>query len=88
MPARGASKTLFIHYGRSGHVKWLVDVMTGFGVKGPQWREVITSNFTYSNASDIHQFVTNKFRVIKNITLVLKVRKSNTREKIKFKDQM
>ena len=35
MPARGASKT-FIHYGRSGHVKWLVDVMTGFGVKGPQ----------------------------------------------------
>lgn len=36
MPARGASKTLFIHYGRSGHVKWLVDVMTGFGVKGPQ----------------------------------------------------
>ena len=83
--AKETSKTVIVHYGVLGHAKGLVDAMSGFGVKGPLQREVITSNLNYSNASDIHQFLTNKFHADdKNITLILKVRKSNTKEKKKF----
>ena len=38
-----------------------MDAISGFGVKGPLRREVITPNLNHSNASDIHQFLTNKF---------------------------
>ena len=59
--AKETSKTVVVYYGVSGHGKGLVDAMSGFGVKGPLRREVITSNFNYSNASDIHQFLSSKF---------------------------
>ena len=59
--AKETSKTVVVYYGVLGHGKGLVDAMSGFGVKGPLRREVITSNFNYSNASDIHQFLSSKF---------------------------
>ena len=59
--AKETSKTVIVYSGVSGHGKGLLDAMSGFGVKGPLQREVITSNLNYSNASDIHQFLTNKF---------------------------
>ena len=59
--AKETSKTVIVYYGVSGHGKGLVDAMSGFEVKGPLRREVITSDLNYSNASDIHKFLTNKF---------------------------
>ena len=59
--AKETSKTVIVYYGVSGHGKGLVDAMSGFEVKGPLQRKVITSNLNYSNASDIHEFLTNKF---------------------------
>ena len=54
-------KMVIVYYGVSGHGKGLVDAMSGFGVKGPLWRAVITSNFSYSNAVDIYNFLIDKF---------------------------
>ena len=52
---------VIVYYGVSGHGKGLVDMMSGFGVKGPLRRAVITSNFSYSNAVDIYNFLIDKF---------------------------
>ena len=44
--AMKTQKMVIVYYGVSGHGKGLVDAMSGFGVKGPLRREVITSNFS------------------------------------------
>ena len=55
-------KVIIIYYGVSGHGKGLVDAMSGFGVKGPLRKAVITENFSYSSAEDIYQYLVNLFR--------------------------
>ena len=45
--------TVIVYYG-----KGLVDAMSGFGVKRPLRRAVITSNFSYSNSLDIYNYLT------------------------------
>ena len=87
--AKETSKTVVVYYSVSGQGKGLIDAMSGFRVKGPLRRDVITSNFNYSNASDIHQFLSSKFHNDdKNITIILKMRKLNKREKIKYHYQL
>ena len=41
-----------VYYDVSGHGKGLVDAMSGYGVKIPLRRAVITFNFSYRNSLD------------------------------------
>ena len=50
-----------VYDGVSGHGKGLVDAMSGFGVKSPWRRVVITSNFSYGNSLDIYNYFTETF---------------------------
>ena len=38
-------KSVIVYYGASGHRKGLVDAMSGFGVKGPLRKAVLTQDF-------------------------------------------
>ena len=37
-------RTVMMYFVRAGHVKGLVDAMSGFGVKGPLWKAVVTES--------------------------------------------
>ena len=50
------------YFGASGHGKGLVDAMSGFGVKGPLRRAVVTQDLHYDSASDIVSFLSDLFR--------------------------
>ena len=50
-----------VYYDVYGHGKGLVDAMSGFGVKSPFRRAVITSNFSYRNSLDIYNYLTETF---------------------------
>ena len=54
-------KKIIVYYGASGHGKGLVDAMSGFGVKGPLRKAVVTEDFFYNSAEEIHTFLTNRF---------------------------
>ena len=56
-------KTTIVYYGVSGHGKGLVDAMSGFGVKGPIWRAVVTKNFSFTTAEDIYNYLYNLFEI-------------------------
>ena len=47
----------------SGHKKGLVDAMSGFGVKGPIRRAVVTKNFSFTTAEDIYNYLYNLFEI-------------------------
>ena len=49
------------YFDASGHGKGLVDAMSGFGVKGPLRRAVITQDLHYDSTSDIVSFLSNLF---------------------------
>lgn len=55
-------KPVLTYYGASGHGKGLVDAMSGFGVKGPIRKAVITENFHYNSAEDIHAYLIDLFQ--------------------------
>ena len=50
-------KRVIVYYGASGHGKGLVDAMSGFKVKEPLHKAVITGNFPYNSSSDICEYV-------------------------------
>ena len=50
-----------VYYDVYGHGKGLVDAMSGFEVKSPFRRAVITSNFSYANSLDIYNYLTETF---------------------------
>ena len=54
-------KLVIVYYSASGHGKVLVDTVSEFAVKGPLQKAVKTFNFSYSNAVDIYNFLTEKF---------------------------
>ena len=55
-------KIIIFYYGVTGHGKGLVDAMSGFGVKGPLRRAVLTiENFDYKTADDIYNFLIKLF---------------------------
>ena len=53
-------KVIITYYGASGHGKGLVDAMSGFGVKGPLKRAVMTESFHYRCAEDIYNLLLKK----------------------------
>lgn len=48
-------------YGVSGHGKGLVNAMSGFGVKGPLRKAVVTEDLFYDNANDILIYLNSQF---------------------------
>ena len=46
----------------SGHGKGLADAMSGFGVKGPLKKAVLTEDFSFSSAEDIYNYVQERFQ--------------------------
>ena len=48
-------------YGVSGHGKGLVNAMSGFGVKGPLRKAVVTEDVFYDNANDILTYLNSQF---------------------------
>ena len=61
--AKKLYKTTIVYYGVSGHGKGLVDAMSGFGVKGPIRRAVVTKNFSFTTAEDIYNYLYNLFEI-------------------------
>ena len=59
--ATKTKKLVIVYYGVSGHGKVLVETVSGFAVKGPLQKAVKTSNFSYSYAVDIYNFLIKKF---------------------------
>ena len=55
------NRKVILYYGVAGHGKGLVDAMSSFGVKAPLRRAVITHDFTYNCASDIHSYLQKLF---------------------------
>ena len=55
-------KKVVIYFGVSGHGKGLVNVMSGFGVKGPLKKAVLTEDFSFSSAEDIYNYVQERFQ--------------------------
>ena len=81
-------KTVLTYYGASGHGKGLVDAMSGFGVKGPIHKAVITENFHYDSAEDIHAYLVDLFHGDSNKSFPSPCRINCTESpKISFKDQ-
>ena len=56
--AKESGMSVIVYYGVSGHGMGFVDATSGFGVKGPLRRSVITSNFCYGNSLDIYNHLT------------------------------
>ena len=54
------NKRIILYYGASGHGRGLGDGMLSFGVKTPLRREIVTSNFYWSNVSELIDFFHNK----------------------------
>ena len=59
--AAKTNKCIVTFYGTSGHGKDLVDAMSSFGVKAPICRAVFTEDFSYQNALDIYDYLTQFF---------------------------
>ena len=55
-------KRVIVYYGASGHGKGLVDAMSGFGVKGPLRKAVITSDLHFTNAAEICNYLDELFK--------------------------
>ena len=55
--AKKLNKTFIIYYGASGHGKGLVDAMSGFGVKTPMRKAIITDNFFYNKSQLLHEWL-------------------------------
>ena len=52
-------KTIIIYYGVNGHGKGLVDAMSGFGVKTPLRRGIITKDFMFNTAAELVVYLKN-----------------------------
>ena len=52
-----------VYYGAAGHGKGLVDAMSGFGVKGPLRKAVVTENLSYSSSEEIHSYLQQLFQI-------------------------
>lgn len=50
-------KIVFFYFGISGHGKGLIDAMSGFGVKGPLYKVVLTEDFSYRTVEDIYDYL-------------------------------
>ena len=55
------NKTIILYYGVNGHGRGLVDAMSGFGVKAPLRRKIVTDDYYFKNAKDLEIFCRNEF---------------------------
>ena len=53
---------IICYFGVSGHGKGLVDAMSGFGVKGPLRKAVVTEDLHYDSAQDIVSYLLELFK--------------------------
>ena len=50
-------KTFIIYFGVSGHGKGLVDAMSGFGVKTPMRKAIVTDNYFFNTTKQLTEFL-------------------------------
>ena len=53
---------IICYFGLSGHVKGLVDAISGFGVQGPLRKAVVTEDLYYDSAQDIVSYLQELFK--------------------------
>ena len=46
----------------AGHGRGLIDAMALFGCKGPLWKEIVTNDAWFSNADEMHSFLSKNFK--------------------------
>ena len=52
------NKKFFVYYyGIKGHGKGLVDAMSGFGLKTPLRKAIVTENVFYDSAQKVYEFI-------------------------------
>ena len=51
------NKMFIYHYGVKGHGKWLVDTMTGFGLKTPLRKAIVTEDIFYDSAKKLYKYI-------------------------------
>ena len=54
-------KPIILHYGVNGHGRGLVDAMSGFGVKSPLRRAIVTDDFMFNSAQELENFLKEHF---------------------------
>ena len=59
--AQKIGKPIILYYGVNGHGSGLVDAMSGFGVKSPLRRKIITDDFYLENANELEVFLKGEF---------------------------
>ena len=55
--AESVQKTVIVYYGVKGHGKGLVDAMSGFGVKTPLKRAIITEDFFFNKSVHLNRYL-------------------------------
>ena len=55
-------KPIILYYGINGHRKGLVDAMSGFGVKSPLRRAIVTNDFLFNTAEELELFLKETFK--------------------------
>ena len=58
--AKKLKKKFIVYYGVSGHGKGLVDAMSGFGVKTPMRKAIITHEFFFNNSKYLQDWLLNQ----------------------------
>ena len=54
---------IIFFYGEAGHGRSLIDAMAWFGYKGPLRKEIVTNDAWFSNADEMHSFLSRKFEL-------------------------
>lgn len=54
-------KPVILYYGVNGHGRGLVDAMSGFGVKSPLRRKIVTEDFFFETADELCEFLQETF---------------------------
>ena len=55
------NKTIILYYGVNGHGRGLVDAMSGFGIKSPLRRKIVTDDFVFNYAEELVLFLKSLF---------------------------
>ena len=54
---------IIFFYGEVGHGRGLIDAMAWFGCKGPLRKEIVTNEAWFSNADEMHSFLSKNFEL-------------------------
>ena len=76
-------KTAIVYYGTAWHGMSLLDGMSGFGMKGPIRKAVITEDFHYSSTEEIYHYLNKLFEGDDKKHYVLLTEKDISEKKIK-----